>query len=203
MANDLSVMAREASRKNRDLKEANKTIERLARTDALTGLANRRTLDEAFDREIARAERLGEPLSVIIADLDHFKSINDQYGHGTGDKVLVHAAVLTKRIRPYDLAVRYGGEEFVLLLPGASNNTALLVAERVRAAMAEMRLDECPRQITASLGVASWIEGEAPEGIRGASRCGALFITPRAQAGTALKSRKVQTRDGRGETGIR
>jgi heme-degrading monooxygenase HmoA len=85
LTNDLSSMMRESARKNRELQEANKTIERLARTDALTGLANRRTLHEALPREIARAERKGECLSLIMTDLDHFKSVNDEYGHITGD----------------------------------------------------------------------------------------------------------------------
>jgi diguanylate cyclase (GGDEF)-like protein len=161
---DLSVMMREAARTNRELKEANETIERLARTDALTGLANRRTLDEAFQREIARAERLGECLSVIIGDLDHFKSINDQYGHVTGDQVLARAAaVFGSQLRPYDLAARYGGEEFVLLLPGTSTDGAIAIAERIRKEVAEIKVPSCPRQITVSLGVASWMTGEAPE----------------------------------------
>jgi len=112
---------RESAQKNRELKEANQTIERLARTDPLTGLANRRTLDEAFRREIARAERQLVSLSVIMADLDRFKSINDEYGHLAGDQVLAGAAsVFGSQLRPFDLAARYGGEEFVLLLPGTS-----------------------------------------------------------------------------------
>ena len=157
-------MMREFARKNRELKLANETIAQLARTDALTGLANRRTLHEALQREIARARRLGEPLSVIIADLDHFKSINDEYGHMTGDQALAQAAaVFGSQLRPYDLAARYGGEEFVLLLPGASTEGAITVAERVRKGIADIQLAGCPRRITASLGVASWIATETPE----------------------------------------
>jgi diguanylate cyclase (GGDEF)-like protein len=164
LTNDLSVMMREFARKNRELKLANETIAQLARTDALTGLANRRTLHEALQREIARARRLGEPLSVIIADLDHFKSINDEYGHMTGDQALAQAAaVFGSQLRPYDLAARYGGEEFVLLLPGASTEGAIAVAERVRKGIADIQLAGCPRRITASLGVASWIATETPE----------------------------------------
>jgi diguanylate cyclase (GGDEF)-like protein len=163
-ASDLSVMMREAAQKNRELKDANETIDRLARTDALTGLANRRTLFEALQREIARAARLGESLSVIIADLDHFKSINDQYGHLTGDRVLAGtAAVFASQSRPYDLAARYGGEEFVLLLPGTTIDGAVAVAERMRKAVAEVSVTGCPRQITVSLGVATWIVAETPE----------------------------------------
>ena len=164
LTNDLSVMVRESARKNRELEEANETIEKLARTDALTGLANRRALQEALQREVARGERLGERLSVIIADLDHFKSINDQYGHPAGDKVLARAAaVLGNQSRPYDLAARYGGEEFVLLLPGTSTGDAIAISERIRKEVAKIEVPGCPKQITVSLGVAGWLKGETPE----------------------------------------
>lgn len=116
--NDLSVLMREISQKNRALNEANETINRLARTDALTGLANRRTLDETLPLEIARAMRQEQTLSIIMGDLDRFKSINDEYGHIAGDQVLAGAAsVFRNKMRPYDLAARYGGEEFVFLCP--------------------------------------------------------------------------------------
>jgi diguanylate cyclase (GGDEF)-like protein len=164
LTSDLAVMMRDATQKNRALKEANETVERLARTDALTGLANRRTLDETLPREIARAGRLGEHLSLIIADLDHFKSINDQYGHLAGDQVLASAAaVFGSRLRSYDLAARYGGEEFVILLPGASAEDAFTIAERARKDVEKIDAPGCPTQITASFGVASWIAGEASE----------------------------------------
>ena len=166
LTNDLSVMMREFAQKNRELKEANETIDRLARTDALTGLANRRTLDETMQREIARARRLAEPLSLIIADLDHFKSINDRFGHTSGDHVLASvAAVFATQSRPYDLAARYGGEEFVLLLPGTSTPDAIAVAGRIRQKVAEVKVPECPREITISLGAATWMTGEAAEGL--------------------------------------
>jgi len=158
------VMIREADRKNRELREAKETVERLARTDALTGLANRRTLHEALQREIARAERLSESLSVIIADLDHFKSINDRYGHINGDSVLMNAAaVFASQSRAYDLAARYGGEEFILLLPGTSTKEAVVIAERIRKGVEGLQVPECPARLTLSLGVASWRTGEAPE----------------------------------------
>lgn len=164
MNNDLSVMMREIAQKNRELKEANETIDRLARTDSLTGLANRRSLDEALHREIARAARLGECLSVIMADLDRFKSINDRYGHSTGDHVLAAAAaVFGTQSRAYDLAARYGGEEFVLLLPGTATDDAIAAAERIRKKVAQMNVPDCSRVITISLGVATWITGEAPQ----------------------------------------
>ena len=164
MANDLSVMMRESVRNNRELKAANETIERLARTDALTNLANRRALDEAMLREIARAKRTKEPLSLLIADLDFFKSINDVCGHFTGDQVLARAAaVFGSRSRYYDLAARYGGDEFLLLLPGTSTADAVAVAHRIRSEVAEIKLLTCTRQFTLSIGVATWIPGEAIE----------------------------------------
>ena len=164
LTNDLSVMIREADRKTRELEEAKKTVERLARTDALTGLANRRTLHEALQLEIARAGRLNASLSVIIADLDHFKSINDRYGHIHGDSVLVHAAaVFATQSRTYDLAARYGGEEFILLLPGTPTREAAAIAERIRKEVEGLQVAECPARITLSLGVATWRTGEAPE----------------------------------------
>jgi diguanylate cyclase (GGDEF)-like protein len=163
-ANDLAVLMREVSRKNRELAETNEIIDRLARTDALTGLANRRTLFEALRREIVRTERLGEGFSLIIIDLDQFKSINDEYGHLIGDQVLVSAAaVFASQLRPYDLAARYGGEEFVLLLPGTSQDQAAVVAERVRNAISKLEVGEYPRGITVSLGAACWMTGETAE----------------------------------------
>ena len=164
LTNDLSLMMRELAQKNRELQAANETIDRLAGTDALTGLANRRTLNETLRREIARSQRLSEPLSLIMADLDHFKAINDQYGHNTGDHVLVcTAAVFTTQSRSYDLAARYGGEEFLLILPKTSSEDALKIAERLRKAVAQMEVPGCSRAITISLGVATWLKGEASE----------------------------------------
>jgi diguanylate cyclase (GGDEF)-like protein len=168
LTNDLSVRILQADSANRELKEANGKIERLARTDSLTGLANRRTLFETMQREIRRAERLHESLSVVLADLDHFKSINDQYGHLAGDHVLAStAAVFGSQSRPYDLAARYGGEEFVLLLPATTTDGAVAVAQRMRKKIAEMRVPECPAQISVSFGVATWIAGETLEQLVG------------------------------------
>jgi diguanylate cyclase (GGDEF)-like protein len=164
LTNELSVMMRESERRNRELVEANQTIARLARTDTLTGLANRRTLDEAFQREIARAQRQRQSLSLIMADLDRFKSINDQYGHVAGDQVLVSAAAVLKQdLRPFDLAARYGGEEFLVLLPETSTADAVSIAERIRTQVAETAVAACPRPITISLGVTSWMAGETLE----------------------------------------
>jgi diguanylate cyclase (GGDEF)-like protein len=180
LTNELSVMMRESVRKNRELQEANKKIERLACTDALTGLANRRTLHEALLREIARAERYDGSLSIVIADLDHFKSINDRHGHMTGDRFLARVAVVfEKQVRKYDLAARFGGEEFILLLPETSTDGAIVTAERVREGVAEIELPGCPRRLTVSLGVAAWRRGESPESLVDRAD-GALYAAKRA-----------------------
>ena len=163
LTNDLSILARDSARKNRELSAANETIERLARTDALTGLANRRMLDESFPREIALAERMNGHFSVVLADFDDFKSINDQFGHIAGDQVLAHVAtVFASQLRAYDLAARYGGDEFILLLPGSSEEEAIGIADRIRKEVADLKVPNCSRQITVSLGVASWMSGETP-----------------------------------------
>jgi two-component system, cell cycle response regulator len=108
-------------------------IKRLATTDGLTGLSNRRVFEATITREVARAARSGEPLSLVMVDVDHFKRINDALGHQVGDEVLRHLGkVLRTSCREMDLAARYGGEEFVLLLPGCDAEMAALIAEQVR-----------------------------------------------------------------------
>lgn len=123
-----------------------------ALTDGLTGVANRRAFDAALDREVAIAARSDEPLAVVIIDLDHFKSLNDTFGHLAGDDVLrAVGAALRSCIRQGDVVARYGGEEFALVLPGAAAADAVGVAERVREAL---RRVDGPRAVTASLGIA-------------------------------------------------
>ena len=103
--------------------------ERLATRDSLTGLANRRLFDESLQREVARSQRLATPLSLLVLDVDHFKQVNDTYGHQTGDAVLREVAdALVANTKNYDVAARYGGDEFVVLLPGCSREDAMGVA---------------------------------------------------------------------------
>ena len=128
-------------------------VKHLATVDALTGLSNRRTFEEALNREIARSTRTGAPLSLLLVDVDHFKLVNDRHGHPMGDEVLRHVGrVLATHGREEDLPARYGGEEFVVILPGCPAEEALGVAERLREGISG---PDAPVHVTASVGAAS------------------------------------------------
>jgi diguanylate cyclase (GGDEF)-like protein len=125
------------------------SLARLALTDQLTGLPNRRAWEEALQRELARADRDGHPVCVAVIDLDEFKRFNDEHGHQAGDALLSDTARAWQRqLRASDLLARYGGEEFAALVPAWPLETAVTVVERLRAAT--------PAALTASAGVASW-----------------------------------------------
>lgn len=138
-------------------------LERLATTDPLTGLGNRRAFDDRIAAEIARAARSGEPLSLLLADVDHFKRYNDHYGHQQGDSCLAQVARALEGVirRPADHASRYGGEEFALVLPGTSAEGARTMAERVRGAISALALPHADAgdrsHVTISVGVATVI----------------------------------------------
>ncbi len=133
---------------------ADEETSRLATTDPLTGVFNRRTFIELAEQELARSRRAGAPLSLMMLDLDHFKRVNDTYGHLTGDEVLVSFTRLIKDcVRRGDLVVRYGGEEFCVLLPGTTLPAATALAERIRAATAETALTSKPFKVTVSIGI--------------------------------------------------
>ncbi len=135
-------------------------VQQAARTDALTGLLNHGAMQVRVREEIARARRDGAPLSFVIIDLDDFKRVNDVRGHQAGDELLRQvAAVLHGELRPYDVVARYGGDEFVLLLPGSDENDACMVAERVRDAVEREQVGAC------SLGVAEWHEPLDADGL--------------------------------------
>jgi diguanylate cyclase (GGDEF)-like protein/PAS domain S-box-containing protein len=133
----------------------------LARTDALTGLANRRRFDEYLELEWARAARDRTELAVILVDVDHFKKFNDQYGHPAGDIALQEVAEILdgQARRPGDLVARYGGEEFVLLLPNTDAGGAGRMAERIRNGLAKRKLPHSQNDpfgyVTVSLGIAT------------------------------------------------
>jgi diguanylate cyclase (GGDEF)-like protein len=128
----------------------------VARTDALTGLRNRRAYEEDIETEVARAERSGQRLALVVGDLDRFKRVNDRFGHPAGDAVLRRVAdQLETRRRRGDVAARIGGEEFALLLPNTDANGALLVAERMRLAIGRA-FERDPVPVTMSLGIACY-----------------------------------------------
>lgn len=139
----------------RQLQEAMKKVEAQSLTDALTGLNNRRAWARTFNLEFDRVKRYGMPLSVLIIDVDHFKSFNDKYGHQVGDDLLRDLSrVLEHQVRATDFVARFGGEEFVVLLPNTSGDGALILAERVREAVQLM--SDGNRSVTISVGLASF-----------------------------------------------
>lgn len=144
------------------LEAANRLLQTLARQDGLTGLANRRRLDEVLVEELRRARRQHLPLSVLLLDADEFKAYNDRYGHPAGDECLrrIGSAIKGALRRPADLAARYGGEEFVVLLPATDQNGSLIVAEHIRHTVAALQiehLDSSHKIMTVSIGTNSLI----------------------------------------------
>lgn len=137
-------------------------IFRMAVTDGLTNLCNRQQFDTLLNEEIARAQRHGRELSLLMTDIDYFKRVNDSYGHLAGDSVLRGVAtILQKRLRPTDRLARYGGEEFCALLPDTSLQDAIKIAEELRTTV-ESRLfaaEERQVKITISIGAAGWTQG--------------------------------------------
>jgi len=130
-------------------------VQQAASTDALTGIANRRSFEEALEREIARAARTGEQVSLVMVDLDHFKNLNDTYGHQLGDEVLREVAqALREHCRDMDIAARYGGEEFTVILPSCGVEEALASAMRLWRSVGERSLVPIP--LTVSAGVATY-----------------------------------------------
>jgi len=134
-----------------------KELKQMAITDALTGLYNRGYLNQSLDNEYRRSIRYGTPLCLIILDIDHFKSVNDNYGHPAGDKVLIDmASELQHHSRDIDIVARYGGEEFVLILPQTDSKSGLILAERMRAAVEALQIpihDKLNLNITISIGL--------------------------------------------------
>jgi diguanylate cyclase (GGDEF)-like protein len=144
-----------------------------ALTDSLTGLANKRAVQDTTNRMAAYASRSVSPLSAIAVDLDHFKQINDSYGHASGDAVLGAAGTaLMNAVRASDFVGRNGGEEFIVLLPDTATESSVVVAERIRKAMAAIRVPGVDREITASIGIATIPEhaGDSDELIRSADQ---------------------------------
>ena len=141
-----------------ELERVNKNLAELATIDPLTQVANRRVVEQRLAHEFQRERRYKHPLACILIDIDHFKAVNDNYGHPVGDKVLVEvAAAIRESIRTTDLVARFGGEEFIVIAPETTTTAAEMVAERIRRAITEKttaKMDQGLPAVTASLGVA-------------------------------------------------
>ncbi|MFC6301616.1 diguanylate cyclase [Pseudomonas sp. CCM 7893] len=175
---------------------AEAVLSELAATDALTSLANRRTLDQRLHLEWDRTQRSGEPLALLMIDVDHFKDFNDRHGHQSGDEALRSVAhVIDSNIRrPADLAARYGGEEFAVVLPQTDGNGAGLIAEHIRSAVEHLPPvvgDTTP--ITVSIGIATWDKnnrGSLEELLLNADR--ALYEAKRSGRNRIVDAKGVQ-----------
>ena len=146
-----------------ELRQQKEAAEAAARVDSLTGVASRRAFTETAETEVLRSSRYGTPLSMVLVDLDHFKAINDTFGHPTGDAVLASfARTITGVVREVDVVGRLGGEEFAILLPDTGATEAMQAAERMRHALAESRLQVRGKELrySASFGVAAFVESE-------------------------------------------
>lgn len=171
-------------------------MERRASTDGLTGIANRHIFQTTLEREAARAARSGADLSLLMIDLDHFKEVNDTYGHQKGDAVLKSVAdILERTCREYDVPARYGGEEFAVVMPGCASSDALAIAERIRR---EVATEHVTLSLTTSVGVANMpLHATDPESLmfaadaalyeakRRGRNCSALATLAPATAGAA------------------
>lgn len=170
MGGFVNALRHRLSDSHRELRDAYERIERIAIHDELTGLYNRRFLLDALARERSRATRLNAGFAVCLFDIDHFKSVNDSFGHATGDAVLKHfAAISNAGLRGADVLGRYGGEEFLLVLPDTDLTGAGSAAERVRAAVEAAAFPQLPagRLITVTAGIAAWKREETAQDLLG------------------------------------
>ena len=157
VTDELASLTRELARKNKELQAANKEIERLMNCDPLTGLSNRREFMNRLDKEIESLCSTCKPLSIIMADIDDFKRVNDTRGHPEGDRVLqLFADVLNEIISPRRTTVRYGGEEFIVMLPETTSEEATEIAEEVRKNFERETEKKLGLTVTASFGVATF-----------------------------------------------
>jgi len=156
---ELDLLRRELESKQKELLEVNEQLEKLATTDGLTGLKNRRSFQEDLASNISLFASNSQPLSLLLLDIDHFKKINDTYGHLTGDRVLQGLGLILKEeLREEDVAARYGGEEFALILPNTDQSVAQYIAESIR-----LRVESAgwtDQTVTISIGVATIVKGD-------------------------------------------
>ena len=154
LSNDIAQAQRELVSTHNKLKRREEEIRALSLTDRLTGIANRRQLDEVLAAEYARARRYGANLAMVMADIDHFKSVNDEFGHNVGDTVIrTFARIIREQVRETDLAARFGGEEFVVLMPGTDADGAFQYADRIRTQFERETIPPIARPVTASFGI--------------------------------------------------
>ncbi len=162
---DYAAAQLELAQANIRLQQREAEIRTLSLTDQLTGIGNRRRLEQALKEEISRAQRSGAKLSALMADLDHFKRVNDTYGHDAGDKVLEKfGEILRENTRPTDGLGRYGGEEFVVLMPDTTREQAVISAERLRTLLASTLIAPLAEPITVSIGAVEFVPGESGDG---------------------------------------
>lgn len=204
--NALQTMVSKLEESQAQVKEQNKELHFLATRDSLTGCLNRRAFNEMFDKAFKEARQNKSELSCVMVDIDHFKAVNDNYGHATGDVIIkLLAEVLTTNTRKIDLVGRYGGEEFCLVLPGLSVDEAVAVAERIRLRIkseSAARHENGPR-VTASLGVASIFDNPEDPGELNKFADEALYVAkesgrnkvvrwhPQTEFGVAAKAEAV------------
>lgn len=163
LQDELIEKNKELVRKNREYEVLLKQVQTMAITDSATGLFNRRYFQEVLNQEFSRAQRYCTPFSCLLIDVDRFKKINDTYGHEAGDKVLEELAkIVQEQIRKVDLAARYGGDEFVVLLPESLRDDAAQVAQRIleRVSGAAFPILKKKHQVTVSIGVAGFPDPE-------------------------------------------
>jgi len=166
LATAVNTMLAAVQKTKSDLLQAQESLRFHAEHDALTGVLNRRAIRDLLRKELARCRRERNSLGVILADVDHFKKINDRYGHAAGDAVLVTAMQrISSCLRSYDVVGRYGGEEFLIIAPGCDLEFAQKLAERIRAAVSEELIDlgDASTSITLSLGVTLGTAESDPE----------------------------------------
>lgn len=148
------LLEQELEKKNQELEELNRVLQRQASTDDLTAIYNHRFILQRLREEVERSDRYSQPLSIMMLDLDHFKSVNDRFAHQTGDIVLYTVAqTIKKALRHIDVAGRYGGEEFLVILPQTTQEDAVQVAERIREQVEGLFFDDKNLKITISIGV--------------------------------------------------